>query len=221
MQRRVQDQYDAILNGTYQYPGDDSDSSDDDDSEDEEPEKVVPPTPEPAPVKKPIKKIQPVVYDEPKEEVQTQIPAEKPSEVPGVQNEPKEDTQESKKPELPIPGKDAEELNLGDFPEWMSIDRDFSMAGMPIKPMDIPWMRCDMTPEISELYHKFALEQRRHPNSPKAKQIHDVVREMKVARAKEQNELRMKRYNELYAEWAEAHPDLAKQKEEQDKALGK
>ena len=221
MQRRVQDQYDAILNGTYQYPGDDSDSSDDDDSEDEEPEKVVPPIPESAPVKKPIKKIQPVVHDEPQEEVHTQIPAEKPSEVPGVQNEPKDDTQESKKPELPIPGKDAEELNLGDFPEWMSIDRDFSMAGMPIKPMDIPWMRCDMTPEISELYHKFALEQRRHPNSPKAKQIHDVVREMKVARAKEQNELRMKRYNELYAEWAEAHPDLAKQKEEQDKALGK
>ena len=221
MQRRVQDQYDAILNGTYQYPGDDSDSSDDDDSEDEEPEKAVPPIPEPAPVKKPIKKIQPVVHDEPQEEVHTQIPAEKPSEIPSVQDEPKEDTQESKKPELPIPGKDAEELNLGDFPEWMSIDRDFSMAGMPIKPMDIPWMRCDMTPEISELYHKFALEQRRHPNSPKAKQIHDVVREMKVARAKEQNELRMKRYNELYAEWAEAHPDLAKQKEEQDKALGK
>lgn len=221
MQRRVQDQYDAILNGTYQYPGDESDSSDDDDSEDEEPEKVVPPIPEPAPAKKPIKKIQSVVYDEPQGEVQPQIPAEKPSEAPSVQDEPKEDTQESKKPELPIPGKDAEELNLGDFPEWMSIDRDFSMAGMPIKPMDIPWMRCDMTPEISELYHKFALEQRRHPNSPKAKQIHDVVREMKVARAKEQNELRMKRYNELYAEWAEAHPDLAKQKEEQDKALGK
>ena len=218
MQRRVQDQYDAILNGTYQYPGDDSNSSD---SEDEaEPEEETPP---PAPVKKPIKKIQPVVYDEPKEEVKPQV--EKPSEVPSVpsvQEEPQEEeTSESKKPELPIPGKDAEELNLGDFPEWMSIDRDFSMAGMPIKPMDIPWMRCDMTPEISELYHKFALEQRRHPNSPKAKQIHEVVRQMKVDRAKEQNELRMQRYNELYAEWAEAHPDLAKQKEEQDKALGK
>lgn len=221
MQRRVQAQYDAILNGTYQYPGDDaSDSSDEDDSEDGEPAKVVPPTPAPAPVKKPIKKIQPVVYEEPREEVKT--PVEKPSEVPSAQEEPKEEeTQETKKPELPIPGKDAEELDLGDFPEWMSIDRDFEMAGMPIKPVEIPWMRCDMTPEIEEIYHKFALEQRRHPNSPKAQQIHDVVRKMKVARAQEQNELRMKRYNALYAEWAEAHPDLAKQKEERDKALGK
>lgn len=221
MQRRVQAQYDAILNGTYQYPGDDaSDSSDEDDSEDGEPAKVVSATPAPAPVKKPIKKIQPVVYEEPQEEVVT--PVEKPSEVPSAQEEPKEEeTQETKKPELPIPGKDAEELDLGDFPEWMSIDRDFEMAGMPIKPVEIPWMRCDMTPEIEEIYHKFALEQRRHPNSPKAQQIHDVVRKMKVARALEQNELRMKRYNALYAEWAEAHPDLAKQKEERDKALGK
>lgn len=217
MQRRVQAQYDAILNGTYQYPGDDtSDSSDEDDSGDEEPTKVVPQTP----AKKPIKKIQPVVYDEPQEEVTT--PVEKPSEVPSAQEEPKEEeTQETKKPELPIPGKDAEELDLGDFPEWMTIDRDFEMAGMPIRPVEIPWMRCDMTPEIEEIYHKFALEQRRHPNSPKAQQIHDVVRKMKVARAQEQNELRMKRYNALYAEWAEAHPDLAKQKEERDKALGK
>lgn len=221
MQRRVQAQYDAILNGTYQYPGDDaSDSSDEDDSEDGESAKVVPPTPAPAPVKKPIKKIQPVVYDEPQEEVVT--PVEKPSEVPSAQEKPKEEeTQETKKPELPIPGKDAEELDLGDFPGWMSIDRDFEMAGMPIRPVEIPWMRCDMTPEIEEIYHKFALEQRRHPNSPKAQQIHDVVRKMKVARAQEQNELRMKRYNALYAEWAEAHPDLAKQKEERDKALGK
>ena len=216
MERKVQDQYNAILNGTYQYPGDADESTDEEPDHDEKPEETQAPH-----VQKPIKKIQPVVYDEPqvKPQVKINVPLTKTSEIPVVQEE--AEVKEEKKPEMPIPGKDAEELDLPDFPNWLMIDRDFSMAGMPIKPVEIPWMRCDMTPEIEEIYHKFALEQRRHPNSPKAQQIHDVVREMKVARAKEQNDLRMQRYNALFKEWAEAHPDLAKQKEEQDKALGK
>ena len=93
---------------------------------------------------------------------------------------------------------------------------------MPIKPVKLDYHQADDTDEIKELVHQQVVEQRRNGNiiTPKVKEYVNAIRQKRMERAAYQNKKRMERYEKMYAEWAEANPELAKAKEESDKKLG-
>ena len=200
--RKAIEQFTAAMNGEYSYENSSSVKSvepDQDEGSDEETETkevVQKETP------KPQMKIKPA-YDE--DDV-----------APVVQETPKKDLSHEKI----IPTGDAEEVDLSDHPDWMVIDLDRN--GMPIKPMKLDYHQADDTDEIRELQHQQIVEQRRNGNiiTPKVKEYVNAIRQKRMERVAYQNRKRMERYEKMYAEWAEANPELAKAKEESDKKLG-
>lgn len=200
--RKAIEQFTAAMNGEYSYENSSSVKSaepDQDEGSDEETETkevIQKETP------KPQMKIKPA-YDE--DDV-----------APVVQEAPKKDLSHEKI----IPTGDAEEVDLSDHPDWMVIDLDRN--GMPIKPVKLDYHQADDTDEIKELVHQQVVEQRRNGNiiTPKVKEYVNAIRQKRMERAAYQNKKRMERYEKMYAEWAEANPELAKAKEESDKKLG-
>lgn len=213
--RQAREQFMAAMNGTYSYEGPSpqqllyGDNSEEETPKASEPKKIIQSTQDeevenestPEPI--PQKKIQPVVEEE---------------SAPVVQEAPKKDLRNEKI----IPTGDAEEVDLSDHPDWMIIDLDFSKNGMPIKPIKLTYRQADDTDEIKELIHQQMVEQRRNGTAitPKIKEYVNIIREKRMERAAYQNKKRMERYEQMYAEWAAANPELAKEKEESDKKLG-
>lgn len=200
--RKAIEQFTAMMNGEYSYENSPSMKSDES-TQDENSEKETE-TQEVAQKEtpKPQLKIKPA-YDE--DDV-----------APVVQEASKKDLSHEKI----IPTGDAEEVDLSDHPNWMVIDLDRN--GMPIKPVKLDYHQADDTDEINELVHQQIVEQRRNGNmiTPKVKEYVNAIRQKRMERVAYQNKKRMERYEKMYAEWAEANPELAKAKEESDKQLG-
>lgn len=106
------------------------------------------------------------------------------------------------------------------WPEWLVIQTD-AATGMPIKPNQVYDIApLEITDEVKKLRRLQAAAQRQTPNNPKAFEYQQKVHELNKIEAARENKMLMEAYEYLYAVWEKNNPDLAKEKEENDRRLG-
>lgn len=216
--------------------------SSDQDQEDHSREEVT--IPEPPKPKKPLKIIPARteaeeiarykqlngIVDEP---VETTPPEPKEAPKPQVVNKAPEQTIEAE-PEVteevthktkftPSDDSSNDEFLLADtdkWPDWLVIQTD-PTTGMPIKPNQVYDIApLEITDEVKKLRRLQAAAQRQNLNNPKAFEYQNKVHELNRIEAARENKMLMEAYEYLYAAWVKNNPDLAKEKEENDRRLG-
>lgn len=106
------------------------------------------------------------------------------------------------------------------WPEWLVIQTD-AATGMPIKPNQVYDIApLEITDEVKKLRRLQAAAQRQNLNNPKAFEYQQKVHELNKIEAARENKMLMEAYEYLYAVWEKNNPDLAKEKEENDRRLG-
>lgn len=106
------------------------------------------------------------------------------------------------------------------WPEWLVIQTD-AATGMPIKPNQVYDIApLEITDEVKKLRRLQAAAQRQTLNNPKAFEYQQKVHELNKIEAARENKMLMEAYEYLYAVWEKNNPDLAKEKEENDRRLG-
>ena len=106
------------------------------------------------------------------------------------------------------------------WPEWLVIQTD-AATGMPIKPNQVYDIApLEITDEVKRLRRLQAAAQRQNLNNPKAFEYQQKVHELNKIEAARENKMLMEAYEYLYAVWEKNNPDLAKEKEENDRRLG-
>lgn len=106
------------------------------------------------------------------------------------------------------------------WPDWLVIQTD-AATGMPIKPNQVYDIApLEITDEVKKLRRFQAAAQRQNLNNPKAFEYQQKVHELNRIEAARENKMLMEAYEYLYAAWAKNNPDLAKEKEENDRRLG-
>ena len=92
---------------------------------------------------------------------------------------------------------------------------------MPIKPNQVYDIApLEITDEVKRLRRLQAAAQRQNLNNPKAFEYQQKVHELNKIEAARENKMLMEAYEYLYAVWEKNNPDLAKEKEENDRRLG-
>lgn len=213
--------------------------SSDQDQEDHSREEVIPEPPKP---KKPLKIIPArteaeeiarykqlngivdasVETPEPKEAPKPQVVNKAPEQT--IEAEPEVTEDATHKPKFtPSDDSSNDEFLLADtdkWPDWLVIQTD-PMTGMPIKPHQVYDISpLETTDEVKKLRRLQAAAQRQTPNNPKAFEYQNKIHELNRIEAARENKMFMEAYDYLYAVWVENNPDLAKEKEENDRRLG-
>ena len=214
--------------------------SSDQDQEDHSHEEVT--IPEPPKPKKPLKIIparteaeeiarykqlngivdEPVETPEIKEAPKPQVVNKAPEQTIEAESEVTEEV--THKPKFtPSDDSSNDEFLLADtdkWPDWLVIQTD-PTTGMPIKPNQVYDIApLEITDEVKKLKRLQAAAQRQNLNNPKAFEYQNRVHELNRIEAARENKMLMEAYEYLYAAWAKNNPDLAKEKEENDRRLG-
>lgn len=213
--------------------------SSDQDQEDHSREEVIPEPPKP---KKPLKIIparteaeeiarykqlngivdEPVETPETKEAPQPQVVNKAPEQT--IEAEPEVTEEVTHKPKF-TPSDDSSNdeflvVDTDKWPDWLVIQTD-PATGMPIKPNQVYDIApLEITDEVKKLRRLQAAAQRQNLNNPKAFEYQNKVHELNRIEAARENKMFMEAYEYLYAAWAKNNPDLAKEKEENDRRLG-
>lgn len=120
----------------------------------------------------------------------------------------------------PIEEESYLEADTSKWPDWLVIQTD-AATGMPIKPNQVYDIApLEITDEVKRLRRLQAAAQRQNLNNPKAFEYQQKVHELNKIEAARENKMLMEAYEYLYAVWEKNNPDLAKEKEENDRRLG-
>lgn len=167
------------------------------------------------------------IVDKPVEAPQTTVVNKAPEQTIEADDAEPEVTEEvvQKKPRFTPVEKPLEEESYlvednSKWPEWLVIQTD-AATGMPIKPNQVYDIApLEITDEVKKLRRLQAAAQRQTPNNPKAFEYQQKVHELNKIEAARENKMLMEAYEYLYAVWEKNNPDLAKEKEENDRRLG-
>lgn len=159
---------------------------------------------------------------EPKEAPKPQVVNKAPEQT--IEAEPEVTEEVNHKPKFtPSDDSSNDEFLLADtdkWPDWLVIQTD-PTTGMPIKPNQVYDIApLEITDEVKKLRRLQAAAQRQNLNNPKAFEYQNKVHELNRIEAARENKMLMEAYEYLYAAWAKNNPDLAKEKEENDRRLG-
>ena len=122
--------------------------------------------------------------------------------------------------EKPLEEESYLEYDTSKWPDWLVIQTD-AATGMPIKPNQVYDIApLEITDEVKRLRRLQAAAQRQNLNNPKAFEYQQKVHELNKIEAARENKMLMEAYEYLYAVWEKNNPDLAKEKEENDRRLG-